>query len=107
MKLVIDPMPALREVATLRVNEYFNTLAINNVHRDQAHAQKREWAKSGQLDKLAPEATLRGMQPNDFATVIASKSDAAADRELWRQTILLRIAAAQTPEELDAASQIG
>jgi hypothetical protein len=107
MKLVIDPMPALREVATLRVNEYFNTQAINNVHRDLAHAQKREWAKSGQLDKLAPEATLRGIQPEDLATLIISKTDTAADRELRRQTILLRIAAATTPAELDAASQIG
>jgi hypothetical protein len=107
MKLTIDPMPLLRDVATQRINEAFNTDAVRNIHRDQAHAQKREWVISGQLDKLAPEAALRGMQPADLATVIAGKSDAVADRELQRQTILLRIAAAKTPAELDAASQIG
>lgn len=99
MKLSVDPMPALRQARTDAVNRRFNDLAVLNLQRDQAHAQKRQWA-STQDPRLAPEAALRGITVAALAELILSKSDNAAAREIERQRLLLKIAAGTKPCDL-------
>lgn len=104
MRFNLDPMPPLKAAATKAVNEHFNTLATQNAHRSAAHAEKRRVADAGSPypDWFATEADLRGLSVEDFAAVIADKPDATGERELARQTALLRIEAATTPAEIDA-----
>ncbi|SHJ69495.1 hypothetical protein SAMN05444159_1252 [Bradyrhizobium lablabi] len=97
----IDPMPALRQAKVDAVNRSFNTVAAESLHRDQAHAQKRLWAATND-QRLAPEAELRGITVVELSAFILSKPDAAAAREMQRQTIMKRIDQARTPAELDA-----
>jgi hypothetical protein len=106
MKLVLDPMPALRDLTTHRVNAHFNDIATGNLHRDQAHALKRDQAAQVAAGGAAPaefaaEADLRGLTAQALATLVLSKGNSAAQRELDRQKILAKIAAAVTPAELD------
>jgi hypothetical protein len=68
---------------------------------DQAHRQKREWAANKDAN-LKAEADLRQISVDQLASLILSKPDATAQRELLRQQTMLRIDKAQTPEELDA-----
>lgn len=95
-------MPALIAARKQKVNENFNTIAMQNAHREQAHAQKWIWAEKLDHDRLRPEAELRGITTTELASLILSKPDAAAERELQRQQIMQRIEAATTPDELDA-----
>jgi hypothetical protein len=97
----LDPMPALRQARADAVNRSFNTVAADNLQRDQAHAQKRLWATTND-PRLAPEAGLRGITIAELSALILSKPDTAAEREMHRQTIMKRIDQAQTPADLDA-----
>lgn len=101
MILTIDPMPALRIAKAFEVDNRFNTIATNNLHRDHAYAQKRQWAMTND-NKLSNEAALRGITIPELSALILSKPDIVADRELRRQQIKKRIDDAKTPEELDA-----
>jgi hypothetical protein len=101
MKITVDPMPGLKLDKLRRVNENFNTKAMESLHRDQAHAQKRLWAQTND-PALAPEATMRGITVEELSAIILSKPNAGAERELQRQTIMKKIEQAQTPAELDA-----
>lgn len=92
----------MKAAAVDTVNAHFNTLALNNVHRDAAHAQKREWAR-GDTSKLAGEATLRGTTADTLAAIILAKPDNVGEREHLRQLSLLQVEAAKTPADLDAA----
>lgn len=97
----LDPMPALRAARKERVNAAFNQLAQSHVAL--AHAQKRLWATT-QDERLRPEADLRGVSVAELAALILAKPDTFAERELHRQSIMLAIDAAMTPQELDAIS---
>ena len=110
MKLTLDPMPALRATAAVKVNGHFARLAGATMHQESAWRRKREIARdvrSGDAAGMAisEEASLRGLTIQAFADLILAKPDPAqiADtRELGRQTALLAIDAAATPAELDA-----
>lgn len=100
MKLTLDPMPALRLVAAGKVNAHFDGLA--RPHRDAAHAMKRTAAKVGPPypDWFTQEADLRGITPTVLASMVLSKGDAIADRELLRQRVMAAIDTAITPADL-------
>lgn len=105
MRIVVDPMPALRLAAVAKVNERFNYLAGQNAHRDHAHFLKRILAaqiiEGGFApDEFAEEAALRGISVHALAQTIVSKPNEAARRELARQTELLAIEAATHPDQL-------
>lgn len=105
----LDPMPALRLAKAEAVNRNFNTWALENTQRDQAHAAKRTEAREVTAGAVASaefqaEADLRSITALELATLILSKSNAAAARELHRQTIMVRIDAAATPADLDRIS---
>jgi hypothetical protein len=110
MKINIDPMGALRQAKVDVVNEAFNKIASLYAHRDQAHAQKRQAARNVMMDpahdtpEFTSEATLRGITPAALAALVLSKPDNVAQRELHRQKIMAKIAAAATPADLDALS---
>jgi hypothetical protein len=98
-------MVALREAATRAINEKYNAIAASNIHRDASHSWKRVTAASVNAGGIAPaefsaEADMLSMSVEDFAALIASKPNAAAQRELERQRELRAIAAATTPDEL-------
>lgn len=97
-----DPMPAIRKAAMATVDGAFNHLALENLHRDHAHASKRVVAAAGTVTpELAAEAEARGISPDDLATLILSKPDNQASRELARQKVMLSIERAATPAEID------
>lgn len=105
MRIVADPMPALRAAAVAKVNERYNYLATQEIHRDAAHAWKRSTAASVLAGDKAPaefaaEADMLGLSPVAFAELISIKPNAAAQRELDRQTELRAIAAATHPDQL-------
>ncbi|MGB3042438.1 MAG: hypothetical protein WBB98_04560 [Xanthobacteraceae bacterium] len=109
MKLSIDPMPAYRDGAAVKVNAHFANLASLSAMREAAWTRKRQIAQAAKggawTDAFEQEAVLRGMSSPEFADLILSKPDptSLADaRELQRQTALLAIDAAKTPAELDA-----
>lgn len=109
MKLSGNPMQSVRAAATVRVNEYFNGLAVARLHRSQAHAWKRETAAAvaagAALDAdhpFAGEARLRDLSLAEFAALILSKPAASDALELARQRHLLAIEAAQTPDDVAA-----
>lgn len=104
-RLNLDPMPALKAAATKAVNEHFNALATANMHRGIAHADKRKAADAGEPypDWFTAEADLRGLSAPEFAALILSKPDATGQRELQRQTHLLRIDAATVPKDVESA----
>lgn len=105
MRIVADPMPALRAAAVAKVNERYNYLAAQELHRDTAHAWKRAVAPlviaGGDAPaEFAAEAVMLGMSTMAFAEMIATKPNAAAQRELARQTELQAIAVATRPDQL-------
>lgn len=105
MRIGSNPMPALRAIATGKVNERYNRLAAQNVHRDAAHAWKRSVAPAVLAGADAPaefaaEASILGMSIDEFASLIARKPNEAAKRELDRQTELRAIALAERPDQL-------
>jgi len=107
MKLTLDPMPVLRDHAAHKVNQHFNALAHDNLHRDHAHAHKRLHAAAIMTLDEAPsaefktEASLRGVSVDEFARNVLTKPNHAARRELSRQRLLLRVAAISIPAELE------
>lgn len=101
MRLTIDPMPAARQAQKDRVNAAFN--AVSQSHVEMAHAQKRLWAET-EDEKLKPEADLRGVSVSELASLILSKPDRLAERELERQKIMAAIEAARTIEDLERLS---
>ena len=106
MKLTLDPMPVLRDHAAHRVNQHFNMLAGDNLHRDQAHAHKRGEAAAivaGAVPSVEfqAEAELRMITAAELANRILAMPNSAARRELDRQRLLLRIAVIALPAELD------
>ena len=106
MKLTIDPMPVLRDHAAYRVNQHFNVLASDNLHREQAHAHKRGEAAAiiagaAPSAEFQAEAELRGITAAELAMLVLAKPNDAAQRELRRQRLLRRIAAIARPAELE------
>ena len=97
----LDPMPALRQAKKDRVNAAFNDVAARAAHVDQAHAQKRKWARARD-PRLRAEADLRGMTLEQLAATILSKPDELAAREAQRIAIMVKIDRARTPAELEA-----
>jgi hypothetical protein len=100
MKLEMNLMPQIRERAAAMVNNYLASQA--DPHRDQAHRLKRDIATSvlnggAATAEFAEEARLRGLSVQTFATLIASKPDLVAQRELTRQKTLLAMQVASTP----------
>lgn len=109
MKLIADVMPMVRSAAEFRLNEHFNRIASHEIHRDQAHRQKREVAGRVLAGEVLPddhpfaaEAALRSMSVQDFAAAVAAKPDNVQAREIARQRLMLRIADANTPADIDA-----
>lgn len=102
MKISLDPMPAQRARAVSRVNMFFNGLA--QPHREAAWARKREIAKAGAPypEWFNGEAELRGISAETLAAIVLEKRDPVEDRELRRQRLLVRIAAAKKPTEIEA-----
>ncbi|MGY3605658.1 MULTISPECIES: hypothetical protein [unclassified Bradyrhizobium] len=102
-RITFDTMAPARAAKVKAINDYFDRLVSEQSHRDRAHALKREWAKSD-LDKLQPEADLRGISKEELADIILAKpnTSAVAERELQRQKMMLAIDAATTPAELEA-----
>ncbi|ETR75922.1 hypothetical protein X566_20210 [Afipia sp. P52-10] len=105
----IDPMPALRVSATLKINADFNRRASETLHRDHAYRRKREVAnavlRGEQLEPkhaFAREAEMRGVTLIDLAAIVAAKPDAIDEREARRQELLIAIDQAATPDELAA-----
>lgn len=115
MKLMLDPMPALRAVAEAKVNRYFAELASADAHRDAAHARKKQIAEGVMLHgsnaatpEFAAEAQLRNIAVAALATTIVAKPSAIDARELHRQKVMMAIGACGTPAALDALlSDIG
>lgn len=105
LTITIDPMPVLRTAATETVNDRFNAEAQTSIHRDQAHAEKRAIATTvsaggSPSPEFTAEATLRAVTPTALAALVLSKPNLAAQRELARQQIMVRIDAATTPAEI-------
>lgn len=105
MRIAADPMPALRVAAVAKVNERYNYLATQNLHRDAAHAHKRAIAAaviSGSAPpvEFADEAAMREVTPLVLAQDIASRPNEAAQRELARQIEMMAIATATRPDQL-------
>ncbi|MCB1393241.1 hypothetical protein [Nitrobacter sp.] len=102
MKLILDPMPALRRDAKSKVNMHFNNLA--QTHRDAAYAMKRATAGAGAPfpDWFMQEAELRRITATALASLILSKPDVLSQRELRRQRVMLTLDNAKTPAEIDA-----
>lgn len=105
MKLTLNPMPPLRKAAEDQINQYFSNVAAATLHRDLAHAAKRQLAAAilagaNPTPEFVEEAGLRGVEPLELANTIASKTDLSAARELSRQKMLLSVEAATTPAEL-------
>ncbi len=105
LRIISDPTPALLAEATRIVNERYNAIAAQNIHRDAAHAYKRTVAVAilagGETPtEFAAEAKLRGMTPVALAADIAGRPNEAAQRELDRQRELIAIAAATKPADL-------
>ena len=109
MRISIDPMPQLRAKYVELVNNHFNRVASENVHKDQAYSQKRtiasqvEHAFSKAPSSFSGEAELRGVSLVELAGLVLSKPDTIGDRELLRQQTLRKIADAQDLGALDQA----
>jgi hypothetical protein len=93
-------MHLLRQAKKDRVNTAFNDLAARAAHVDQAHAQKREWARARD-PRLQAEADLRGMTLDELAAMILTKPDELAEREAQRIAIMVKIDKATTPADLE------
>jgi hypothetical protein len=110
VKISIDPMPAYRDGAAVKVNAHFTNLASLSAMQESAWKRKREIARAVKAGDcagmaIAKEAELRGLTPAQLADLILSKLDPmtlADARELQRQTALLAIDAAKTPAELNS-----
>lgn len=101
MKLVINPLPALKQAKKERVNQNFNSMTADNLHKDLVYTQKREWAKTADA-RLQPEADIRKITVEELSVLILSKPDNLSARELIRQDVMQQIEDAQTMAELDA-----
>jgi hypothetical protein len=99
---------SIKEAAAEQINSNFANIAAAEAHRDQAHRHKRETAQrvmSGTAlpddHPFAQEASLRGLPPEELARDVLGKTDNFAARELKRQKLLLAVAAAKTPADID------
>lgn len=106
MKLIIDPMPALRAKAVDEINMHFARRFAGMKHT--VHLRKAEQARQALTGDVAPtfaaEAGLRGLSVADFAHLVLAKEaegDGWDAAELERQRALLAVEAAQTPGEID------
>lgn len=110
MRLEFDPMAKPRAACVEKVNARFAAMESAATHKERVYIRKREIAASvmegvrlADDHPFAEEARLRGLPQEEFARDVIYKPDvsSAADaRELERQRILLRLAAAKEPEEL-------
>jgi hypothetical protein len=110
MKIETNPMPALRQQAAEKVDAHFAARANVNVHRDQIHSRKLQAARAV-LDGGEPpswfahEAELRGLPADELARTILNKSaqsnDTIEHREARRQTAMIAIEKARTPQEIE------
>lgn len=106
MKLIIDPMPVLRQAKADEITMRFNKLAAGNAHTDAAYAHKRLVAAavaagSAPTAELQAEACMRKMTALELARLILAKPNVVAQRELQRQELLARVTVALTPGELE------
>lgn len=102
--LFLDPMPSLREKATVRINSYFASLidpreSIWRIKRTVAYVVQNGGTVP---DEFAAEADLRGLSALELADLILSKEDPAPGRELARQRALFAVENAESQPELDA-----
>lgn len=102
-------MPNRIADATAQINSHFANIAAAESHRDLAHRHKRETAAQvmsgvslSNDHPFAQEASLRGLPPEEMARDVLGKPDNFAARELKRQHLLLAVAAAKTPADIDA-----
>lgn len=109
MRFDLDPLAPVRAGAVSDVNAAFNAAALADLHRNQAHAWKRETAAAvaagDELDAdhpFAGEAALRGLSLAEFAELILAKPVETDTLELARQRHLLAIETAATPDEVMA-----
>lgn len=109
MKLVIDPMPALRNEATDKINARYLNLIRADLAKRTVHQRKAEQARAvltGDVaSTFAAEAELRGLKVEDFANLVLSKAkagDGYNEVELMRQRALLAVETATTPAEIEA-----
>lgn len=106
MKLNLNPMTTLRESAIKKVNEHFNVLSAQNLHKDRARAQKRELAKralsgADTFTLLEVEARIRNISAEDLANIIVSKPDDLYEREIQRQRVFKEIEETVSPDDID------
>lgn len=109
MKLVIDPMPTLRNEATDKINaRYLNLIRADLVKRT-VHQRKAEQARAALAGNVEPtfaaEADLRGLKVEEFSNLVLNKAkadDGYNEIELMRQRALLAVEAAATPAEIEA-----
>ena len=103
MKLNINPMEQLIKRAERRINLH---CAVSN--QDLAHDRKRtlayEHMKSSKKDVhegFAQAAKLEGCSVKELAEKIISKPDVLMEKENARRKLILKVRAAQTPQELE------
>lgn len=108
MKISLTSAMAQRiAIAQEKINAQY-AVAVSAL--DAIHVRKREIAtavKAGETppDSFAQEASLRSITPEQLADIVLSKPcpiTAADERELKRQRMLLAVAAATTPDAIDA-----
>lgn len=110
LTISIDTMAALRAAAVEKADAWFNQIAQERFHRDHAHAHKRQVAWDVATDparctaEFEAEAALRGITLTALASAVLSKPNHAAQRELARQTLMVRIESAATPADLASLS---
>lgn len=109
MKVSISSSMAKRVTSAVeKINTHF-AVAANPI--DEIHTRKHEIATSVKAGEPAPdafaqEATLRELTVEQLADLVLSKPspiDVSDERELNRQRLLLAVAAARTPADIDAA----
>lgn len=110
MRLEFDPMTKPRAACVAKVNAHFAALELAAAHKERVYIRKREIAwnimegvRLADDHPFVEEARLRGLPQEEFARDVINKPDvssAADGRELHRQRILLRLAAAKAPDEL-------
>lgn len=110
MRVSLDPFPQRKAAAVASVNGYCASIAVDAILQEVAWQRKRSIAEAvmagvGPPGAFLEEAKLRGLTVGAFAGLILSKPDPtgiADARELQRQTALLAIDSAKTPDDLDA-----
>ncbi|HWM82935.1 MAG TPA: hypothetical protein VNQ56_12815 [Pseudolabrys sp.] len=111
MKLTLcADVDELRSRAIAGLDAYFNSIAIQNAHRDLVHALKRQMAREiiegGEpnpwIEQEAAEAETALVA---YARLIDGRSDALAERELLRRRLKAKIRVGTVQEIREIMSQ--